>query len=135
MDKLYSKRVIIYKAVLCALLAPLYALLSYSIPSDNFFLYLAVTTVPIGCIYTLPFWTTLNWIRKYRVEKIGKYMLLDFLLCLIPATFSFLLFEIITAILNGTTAADGFVTVIFFIVFIIISLVFWLLYFVFSRNK
>ena len=135
MDKLYSKTALIYKAAFCVMLAPLYALFSMTIRIDDAFLYVIVSVLPIGCLYTLPFWPSLISIKKYRVSKIGKYILFDFLVCFLPALLGILFSEIITTLINGATLADGFATVIFFVIFSIVSLVFWLLYLVFSKIK
>ena len=135
MDKLYSKRVLIYKAALCVILAPLYALLSVVVSSDNTILYLIVSCVPIGCVYTIPFWASLVHIKKYRVGKVGKYVLYDAVSCFLPAVFGFLALEIVTAIANGSTSADGFVTMIFFVIFSLLSALFWLMYLIYSKIK
>ncbi len=117
------------------MLAPLYILLSYAINTEDGFLDIILSVIPIGCLYTVPFWISLGYIKKYRVEKPGKYIALDALVCLLPAIFGILFSEIIVTLVNGSTAADGFATVIFSALYLIVSLLFWLLYFVFSRIK
>ncbi|MBO5870490.1 MAG: hypothetical protein J6Q89_07055 [Clostridia bacterium] len=135
MDKLYSKQILILKAVCCFLLAPLSALLSFLISVEDGFMYILLSVVPIGCLYTVPFWASLAYIKKYLVAKIGKYAIYDSITCLIPAIFGALAFEIIFVVINGKTAANGFVTLIFSTIFLIVSLIFWLMYWIFSYKK
>lgn len=135
MDKLYSKQSLIYKAVFSMMLAPLYALISFVLNVEDGFLHILISIVPIGCLYTIPFWFSLVFVKKHRVQGIGKYILLDVFITLIPAIFGILLLEIITAVVNGSTIADGFATVIFTFMFLAVSAVFWIFYFVFSRIK
>ena len=135
MDKLYSKQILILKAVCCFLLAPLSALLSFLISVEDSFVYILLSVVPIGCLYTVPFWLTLTYMKKYRVSEIGKYIIYDSIVSLIPAIFGALTFEIIFTVVNGKTAANGFVTLIFGLIFLIVSLIFWLMYWIFSYKK
>lgn len=135
MDKYYSKNSKIYKAVFSLMLAPLYMLLSYAINTDDGFLDIILSVIPIGCLYTVPFWISLAYIKKYRVERLGKYIALDALITLMPAIFGILFSEIIVTLINGTSSANGFSTVVFSSLYIIVSLIFWLLYFVFSKIK
>lgn len=135
MDKFYSKRALIYKTSFSLMLAPLYALLSMTVKIEDAFLYLIVSILPIGCLYTVPFWPSLVTVKKYRVPKIGKYVILDILACLLPAFCGILLFDIITALVNGTSFADGFSTLIFSVIFSLVSFVFWLLYLLLSKIK
>ncbi len=135
MDKYYSKSFITAKAVGCLLLSPLFLLISSVLSIENVFVTIVLSVVPVGCLFTLPFWLTLNFIRKFRTSKIGKYILLDAVSCLIPAIFGVLFTEIVYTVINHSTFASGILTVILTAIFILISLIFWLLYFVFSRVK
>ena len=135
MDKLYSKQILILKAVCCFLLAPLSALLSFLISVDDSFVYILLSIVPIGCLYTIPFWATLSFVKKYRVARIGQYIVFDAVVCLIPAVFGALTFEIIFTVINGKTVSSGFVTLVFSFIFIIASAIFWLMYWIFSYKK
>lgn len=135
MDKLYSKQILILKAVCCLLLAPLYALLSRLLTIEDGFVYILVSIVPVMCVYCLPFWLSLSYIKKYRVSTIGIYVLWDAVVCLIPAFLGTLFYEIVFSIVNGRNVSDGFVTLIFTAIFCIISFIFWVLYFIFSYKK
>ncbi len=135
MDRLYSKSALIIKAAFCVILAPLYMLLSNLLYIEDGFLFILVTVIPIGCLFTLPFWLTAFHLLKYRVKKIGRFILLDAAVCLAPALISTVFCELVYVLINGKTAADGILTIIFASIFFIISLIFWLLYFISSRIK
>lgn len=135
MDKLYSKQILIIKAVFCFLLSPLYSIFSYLIEVENAFLYVVLSLMPIACVYTIPFWVTLTFIKKYRVSKISKYAIIDLLSVTIPSFMGVLTSEVIYIISNGTSQLDGIVTLMLSAVFVLIALVFWLLYYVFSYKQ
>lgn len=135
MDKLYSKQALMVKAVFCVMLAPLYTLIAQLVSVEDGFLYIFLSTVPVGCLFTIPFWFSLLYLKKYRVNRIGKYILLDFFICVLPAIFGILISEIFVSIIEGKTMADGIATAIFSTIFMLISLLFWLIYFIFSRKK
>jgi hypothetical protein len=135
MDKLYSKQILIIKAVFCFLLSPLYSIFSYLIEVENAFLYVVLSLMPIACVYTIPFWVTLTFIKKYRVSKISKYAIIDLLSVTVPSFMGVLTSEVIYIISNGTSQLDGIVTLMLSAVFVLIALVFWLLYYVFSYKQ
>ena len=135
MDKLYSKQILIIKAVFCFLLSPLYSIFSYLIEIENAFLYVVLSLMPIACVYTIPFWVTLTFIKKYRVSKISKYAIIDLLSVTVPSFMGVLTSEVIYIISNGTSQLDGIVTLMLSAVFVLIALVFWLLYYVFSYKQ
>lgn len=135
MDKLYSKQILIIKAVFCFLLSPLYSIFSYLIEVENAFLYVVLSLMPIACVYTIPFWVTLTFIKKYRVSKISKYAIIDLLSVTVPSFMGVLISEVINIISNGTSQLDGIVTLMLSAVFVLIALVFWLLYYVFSYKQ
>ena len=135
MDKLYSKQILIIKAVFCFLLSPLYSIFSYLIEVENAFLYVVLSLMPIACVYTIPFWVTLTFIKKYRVSKISKYAIIDLLSVMVPSFMGVLTSEVIYIISNGTSQLDGIVTLMLSAVFVLIALVFWLLYYVFSYKQ
>lgn len=135
MDKLYSKQILILKAVCCLLLAPLYALISRLLTIEDGFVYILASIVPVICIYCIPFWISLTYINKYRVSTVWKYISWDAVICLAPSIFGTLFYEIIFTVVNGRSISDGFVTLIFSTIYIIISFVFWILYFIFSYKK
>ncbi len=135
MDKLYSKPILVIKAVFNVLLSPLYMILSSLLTLEDGFLYVLFSCVPIGCLFTIPFWFSLNHIRAYRVNRIGKYIRYDAVSCLFPATLGVVFSEIFTVISNGQTAVDGMASIVFGSVFVIVACVFWLLYCLFSHKN
>jgi hypothetical protein len=135
MDKLYSKISLVIKAVFCFILAPLYALLSSLITVEDNFLFILLAIIPVASLYTVPFWFSLERFKRFRVKLIGKYILFDTITCLLPAVFGILVSEVLHALINGRTVADGIVTVIFATIFVLISVIFWLLYYIFSYKN
>ena len=116
------------KAVCCAMLGPVYVALNAIIEIAHMFLNVAVPVLIIACLYTVPFWLTLAQIKKYRVTGIKKPIKFDALFCAIPAIAGVIFTEIATVLFSGRGAADGFITVVFAVVFLIISAAFWALY-------
>ena len=135
MDKLYSKPLLVIKAIYCICLCPLNVLISSYITVEDAFIYLMLCAVPVGCLFTVPFWFSAVYLKKYIVTKIGKYVLLDALSCVVPAIFGVLFTEIVYTIISETTVMAGIVTAIFTVIFIIVALVFWLIYLILSRQK
>ena len=121
MDRLYSKQILIIKAVFCFLLSPLYSIFSSLIYTDNVFLYTVLSFMPIACIFTVPFWITLNYIKKYRVFKISKYVILDFVSVIAPSFMGVLISEVFYIVSNGRSNFDGIVTVMFSFIFILLK--------------
>jgi hypothetical protein len=91
--------------------------------------------MPIACMFTLPFWLTLVYVRKYPTGSIVKCVVLDATCNILPAFLAILLSEVIMAIAVEKTTAHGMITLIFLVLFLLIALLFWLLYFVFSKQK
>lgn len=88
--------------------------------------------MPIACIYTIPFWISLSYIKKYRVYKIGKYAVIDMFSITIPSFMGVLISEVIYILSNGKGPLDGIVTAMLSIIFILIALVFWFMYYIYS---
>ena len=84
MNKLYGKPFLLIKAICCLLLTPLFLLISSLVNTEDPFVYLLISTVPVMALYTVPYWVTLHCIRKYPVNKIGKYIALDALCVYLP---------------------------------------------------
>ena len=135
MHNLYSKKILIFKAVFCVMLAPLYLLISSLITVEDPFLYIIVSILPIGCLYTIPFWFSLVSFKRIRIEGLKKYILLDLLSCLIPAFFGMLFADIVYTLANGISASDGILTLLFTFEFILITSIFWLGYWIFNRIR
>ena len=131
MDKLYSKNALIIKAVSCFMLSPLYAL----IESLSIFYVLTHLIILVGSLYTIPFWLSASYLKKYRVRSIGRYVWLDFVACYFSAFLGALFTEVIYTIFTGDTSFAGIYTLIFAMLLLAISLIFWVVYFVLSRKK
>ncbi len=131
MNKLYSKNALIIKAASCFMLSPLYLL----IESLSIFYMLAHLVILVGCLYTIPFWLSASYLKKFRVKSIKKYILFDFLACYVPAFLGTLCTEVVYTIVTADTSFAGIYTVIFSIIFLFISLLFWFLYVILSRKK
>jgi hypothetical protein len=86
-------------------------------------------------MFTLPFWLTLIYVKKYPTGSICKYVVLDAASNILPAFFAILLSEVIMAVTVEKTAVHGMITLIFLVLFLLVALLFWLLYFVFSKIK
>jgi len=128
MDKLYSKKALFIKSIGCLLLGPIYYVLALITGNDDIFLDIVVSILPVGCLYTIPFWFTLSYIKKYRSTGVKRAILFDFLCCFIPAFGGMLICEYVSILINGKGVADGFITLVFGTIFISISLLFWLFY-------
>ncbi len=135
MSKYYLKSALILKAIFCFLLAPIDLLIAGLLTVENNFMFVILSVLPVGCLYTVPFWLTLIELKKFRHNRVGPYILLDSGVCLVPAFFGALASDIFVTVANGRTNADGLTTIIFGVIFLLISLTFWLLYFVFSKRK
>ena len=136
MDKIYSKQILIIKAVFCFLLSPLYSIFSYLINVDNVYIYVILSLMPIACIYTIPFWISLSYIKKYRVCKVRRYAYMDFVSVTLPSFAGVLTSEIVYIVSNGKSVLDGIVTLMLSMIFILIAFAFWIMYYIFSyKNK
>ncbi|MBQ3229488.1 MAG: hypothetical protein IJB49_00570 [Clostridia bacterium] len=135
MDKLYSKTALAAKAIYCTLLAPLYLIISSLLTIEDGFLHIIATVIPIGCLFTVPFWISAVYLRKYRVSGIFRYVLFDVAFCLAPAVLSSLMVEIIYSLAIEITEVSGIVTLIFGIVYLCISFVFWFIYLILNKIK
>ena len=91
--------------------------------------------MPAGCLFTIPFWISLKHIKKYRVTKLGRYILYDFAFCLIPAILSVLFLDIVSSVAIQDIASGGMTTILFSLIYTVIALIFWAMYLLFSRKK
>ncbi len=135
MDKYYSKAALTVKAVFCVCLSLLYMLLSALLNIEDGFLYLIASIFPVVCLYTVPYWVSLTYIKKYPVIKIGKYALLDALSCFVPAALSIVFIDIAYTVAYGVSNSSGMMSLIFIVIYLLITLVFSCLYFVFSYKS
>lgn len=115
-------------------LAPIHTIASLAINVENVILYVIVSVVPVACLYTIPFWISISYLNKYAASSIRKYIVFDALTCLLPAVSGILISEIVNTIMNGESFADGFITVIFAIIFTMVTLIAWGIYYLLSRE-
>ena len=135
MNKLYSKIALIIKAAFCFLIAPLCLILTDFSSVVDGFSFVILTVLTVGCFYTLPFWLTARYLKKYRSNSLRPFLLWDVVVCLIPAIIGILSYDFAYTLINGSNIASGMVSLIFISVFVLITLVFWLFYFVLSKIK
>lgn len=135
MDKLYSKIALTTKTISCLLLVPLFFALASAMNDDLLLVKFVISAVVVGCVYTIPFWMSLSVIKKYRVNKIKKYIVNDFLFCYVPAVLGSLITEVVDSIIRSSIEMAGFITLVFMIILLVISAVFWLLYFLYSYKE
>lgn len=135
MDAYYTAKANIIKALECFMLPIVFQLLSGLFDFENIYVSLLASLVPIGCLYTVPFRFSLRAVRTTRVERIGKYIALDALYCLVPVVMSLILTETVTVAYLDDAAGAGIYTITVSIVCVIISAVFWLMYYIYSRQK
>lgn len=135
MDKLYSKKALIIKAAFSFLVAPLCLILTDFSSVVDGFSFVILTVLTIGCFYTLPFWTSVFYLKKFRVKSIKMLVLWDSVACFVPAVIGILSFDFAYTLINGVNIASGIVSLIFISVFLIITLVFWACYLVLSKIK
>ena len=134
MDKYYTKKALALKAVFSLLLGPVYVLISLIVP-DAGFVSVVAALIPIGCIYTVPFWLTLIYIHKYRANNVRRAFLLDCAFCFLPALLGVVSCEAVSVLVNGPSPVDGFISIVFCAVFALVTSAFGLAYFLTSRGK
>lgn len=135
MDKLYSKTALIAKTIFSVLLSPLFFILSFAMINDDTFLHIIFSALPIGCLFTIPFWMSLSKIKEYCLNGVRRYIMYDFVSCVIPAILGILFTEIIYTIIVQNVEGSGIFTLIFSAIFLIIAMIFWMMYIIFSRIK
>ena len=135
MDKLYSKASLFVKAAVCFMLTPLFFAITYALNSELLLFYFILSAIPVGCLYTIPFWISVSFVRKYKVGNIKRYIFLDIISCYLPAVFGSLVTEVIDSVIRQSTEMAGLITVMFSIILLLITLIFWLMYLLYSRNK
>jgi hypothetical protein len=75
------------------------------------------------------------FIKKYKVGNIKQYVLLDLLSCYLPAVLGSLVTEVVDSVIRHSTDMAGLITIMFAIILMVISLLFWFAYLLFSQNK
>lgn len=133
MDKLYSKKALLLKATYCFCL-PLFHQLVTAQQSTSL-LWLFLSFVLIGSLYTVPMWFSLVYLRRYTVKKIGKYVLYDWGTCFLPAICSSVIYEIAVQLFVQSSAQNGLYTLLLFFILMSVTGVFGLLYLFAGRHN
>ena len=134
LEKLYGRRALLLKGTYCFFLPLLHMLatsgsLSASLP------WLLVSTVLLGCLYTVPFWCTAYAIRKAETKpRLLRCIGPDAGACLLPAVASALVYEVILHLSGNGSPLDGLYTLLLFFILLPISGLFWLLYAAVNRK-
>ena len=128
MERLYGRRALLLKGVYCFFL-PLLHVLVTSGPLSDFLPWLLVSTVLLGCLYTVPFWCTASAIRKAeKSPRLLRCIGLDAGTCLLPAFIAALLYETVLSLTGNGSPLNGLYTLLLFFILLPISCLFWLLY-------
>ena len=133
MDKLYSKKALLLKGTYCFCLPLLHQLLTAG--ESVTLLWLFVSFVLIGSMYTIPMWCSLSHLRRYRVSGVGKYILLDLASCFAPAVAASIVYEVAVELFVQTSAQNGLYTLLLFFILLSVSGVFWLQYLIAGRHS
>ncbi len=133
MDKYYSKKALVLKVAYCFCLPLLHQLLTAG--ESTSLLWLFFSFVLIGSLYTVPMWFSLNYLRRYRVCGIGRYVLYDLVTCFAPAVLSSVIYEISVQLFVQSSSQNGLYTLLIFFILLSVSGVFWLLYLLAGRHS
>lgn len=123
MEKLYSKQALLLKGTFCFLLP-----LAQQLFAAEDLVWLFVSFVILGCLYTIPFRLTLFGLSKSGEKSVGKYVLLDLASCYAPAVTAALLYEAYVEMFVQSAFQNGLYTLLLAIILLLISGIFWLLY-------
>ncbi len=134
MDKLYSKSALILKTVCMSLLPVLSVLLAAVLQIGDGFLYVTVSLLPIGFLYTVPFWMSVRMLKRFRVADIKKFLLLDLATCFAPTALSCIITETVIAVVSKEKQGMGIMTLCVVAICFLITLIFWGLYCIFYKT-
>ena len=128
LERLYGRRALLSKGTYCFFLPLLHMLVTSGSLSESL-PWLLVSTVLLGCLYTLPFWFTASAIRKAeKRQRLLRCIGLDAGVCLLPAFISALVYETVLHLSGNGSPLDGLYTLLLFFILLPISGLFWLLY-------
>lgn len=134
-ERLYGRRALLLKGAYCFFL-PLLHVLVTSGPLSRSLLWLFVSTVLLGCLYTIPFWCTASAIRKAeKPPRLLRCIGLDAGVCLLPAVTASLVYEVVLHLSGNGSLLDGLYTLLLFFILLPVSGLFWLLYAAAKRNR
>lgn len=135
LEQLYGRRALLLKGAYCFLLPLLHVLIT-SGPFSESLPWLLVSTVLLGCLYTVPFWCTTAAIRKAKGRlRLVRFIGVDAGTCLLPAFSAALLYETVLHLTGNGSSLDGLYTLLLFFILLPISCLFWLLYATANRKN
>ena len=123
MEKLYSKKALLVKGFCCFFLP-----LAQQLFVSDYLIWIFISFVAVGCLYTIPFRLTLSKLYKAGEKEIGKYILLDLASCYAPAVTAALLYEAYVEVFVQSAFQNGLYTLLLAIILLLISGIFWILY-------
>lgn len=130
MEKLYSKQALLAKGAFCFFLP-----LAQQLFSTDELLWVFLSFVVLGCLYTIPFRLTLKKIYQEREKTVGKYILWDLASCYAPAVTAALLYEAYVEMFVQSAFQNGLYTLLLATILLLISGIFWLLYRLAGRHN
>lgn len=128
LDAFYSRKWNIARAVLAALVPPLAQVPSLLISDDDTLLVLLLIMFISALLYALPFIATLSLIKLCRSTSCRHCIACDAAFLLAPVVLSSVIMDAVDAVINGVTVMTGSFSVIFGILYILITVCFWGLY-------
>lgn len=136
-NKLYSGKYLIIKVIYAVLLPFLTELAGMLFDAENALVFLFFSMFFMGLFYAVPFLMTLQGIRREEADKkeIRKFILYDFAFLLFPVIIATVLAESIFAVFNSDSHGLGFFSVLSIVILTLITLAFWLAYFVFRKRQ
>ncbi len=128
LKKFYSRKWNIAKLILAVAVPPLTQLPSLFISEDNTLLALLIIMLISALLYVIPFVATLALIGLCKADTCKRCIALDALFLLCPVLLSSVATDVVDGIINGVTVMSGSFSVIFGILYILITVCFWGLY-------
>lgn len=133
-DKLYSKKVLLGKAVYAVLLPVLTEFIAMLFDVQNALIYIFIAVFFLGLAYAVPFMLTLKALQREKTDTVRMFVWSDFAYLLFPIIISTVISDSVFTVFNGDTKGLGFFSIVVIGVTVIITLVFWCLYLLFNRK-
>lgn len=138
-NKLYSKKNLIIKTIFVISLPLLTQLMAMLFDSQNAIVFLFVTMFFLGLFYAVPFMLTFKALRSDVLdikagESLKKIIFIDFFYLLFPTIISTVIFDVLFLMLDNDSKGQGIFSILVISIVCLITLVFWLLYFLFRKK-
>ncbi|HBR30547.1 MAG: hypothetical protein PHD46_04420 [Eubacteriales bacterium] len=138
-NKLYSKKILLYKLVYAVCLPFLTELIAMLFDYENPVIYLFSAMFMLGLLYTAPFALTLRALRRAPINKkagesLRKIIFNDLVYVLIPIILSTILCDVVFLIIYPETKYQGVFSALVISIVVLITLSFWLLYRLFMKK-